>query len=262
MDLRLDGKIALVAGGSRGIGRAAAHAFAAEGAKVVLCARNREDILAAASAIRESTHGHVLGIAADCTREQEVNELVEQVVGQFGRVDILLNSLQGPKAVPFVESSDQDWFDACNLKLFGQIRCARAVFPHMVRQGGGRIINIGGTHGRLPSAYAMSAGMINAALTNFTRALAELGAPHNVLVNIVSPGPIHTERTDYLIKVKAQARNVSESEALWQHCAATLLNRIGTTEEVTPLILLLASDLASYMTGGHYGVDGGQHRAE
>jgi 3-oxoacyl-[acyl-carrier protein] reductase len=170
--------------------------------------------------------------------------------------------LQGPRAVPFVESSDDDWFDALNVKLMGQVRCAREVFPHMVRQRWGRIINIGGTHGQLPSAYAMSAGMINAALTNFTCALAELGARDNVLVNLVSPGPIQTERTEYLIKAKAKARDICEAEASRQHCGATLLNRIGTVQEVTPLILLLASEQASYMTGALYSVDGGQYRAE
>lgn len=262
MDLDLKGKIALIAGGSRGIGRAAALALAAEGAKIVICARNREEVSAAASAIKQSTQTDVLGIASDCSRDAEVNDLVARVIEQFGRVDILLNSLQGPRAVPFVDSSDEDWFEAFNAKLFGQVRCARAVFPHMVRQRWGRIINIGGTHGQLPSAYAMSAGMINAALTNFTRALAELGAPHNVMVNLLSPGPIQTERTQYLIKAKAQARNISEAEALRQHCGATLLNRIGTTEEVVPLIVLLASERASYMTGALYSVDGGQYRAE
>jgi 3-oxoacyl-[acyl-carrier protein] reductase len=262
MDLGLKGKVALITGGSRGIGRAAASALASEGAKVVICARNGDEVAGTVAALRQSCPSEVMGIPADCSRRADVAELVGRVLQAYGRIDILLNSLQGPKAVPFPDSSDDDWFEAFNVKLMGQVRCAREVFPHMMRQSWGRIINIGGTHGQLPSAYAMSAGMINAALTNFTRALAELGATNNVLVNAVSPGPIKTERTQYLIKAKAEARGITDAEALQQHCGATLLNRIGTVQEVTPLILLLASEQASYMTGAVYSVDGGQYRAE
>jgi 3-oxoacyl-[acyl-carrier protein] reductase/bacilysin biosynthesis oxidoreductase BacG len=255
-------RVALIAGGSRGIGRAAAFALARAGAKVVICGRDPQAVENTTAALRDSGAADVHGIASDCSHKADVAAMVASVVKQFGRIDVLLNSLQGPRAVPFVESSDEDWLEAFNTKLMGQVRCAREVFPHMVRQHWGRIINIGGTHGQLPSAYAMSAGMINAALANFTRALAELGAPHNVLANLLSPGPIQTERTSYLIKAKAEARNISEEEAAHQHRSCTLLNRIGTVEEVTPLILLLASEQASYMTGAVYSVDGGQYRAE
>jgi NAD(P)-dependent dehydrogenase (short-subunit alcohol dehydrogenase family) len=262
MEPCVKGKVALIAGGSRGIGRAAAFALARAGARVAICGRDSSAVSTTAAALRNSGAPEAIGLVSDCSRQTEVAALVASVVKQFGRVDVLLNSLQGPRAVPFVESSDDDWLEAFNTKLMGQVRCAREVFPHMVRQNWGRIINIGGTHGHLPSAYAMSAGMINAALANFTRALAELGAPHNVLVNLLSPGPIQTERTGYLIKVKAEARHISEAEAAQQHRSCTLLNRIGTVEEVTPLILLLASEQASYMTGAVYSVDGGQYRAE
>lgn len=262
MEFGLKDKVALVAGGSRGIGRGAASAFASEGAKVVICARNSTELESAVSEIKQTSQSEIVGLEADCSRHGDVARLVQNVIRRFGRIDILLNSLQGPRVVPFVESSDDDWFEAFNVKLMGQVRCAREVLPHMIRQKWGRIINIGGTHGHLPSAYAMSAGMINAALVNFSKALAELGAPHNVLVNLVSPGPIHTDRTEYLIRAKAAARNVSEAEAMRQHCAATLLHRIGRMEEVSPVILLLASERASYITGSIFGVDGGQYKAE
>lgn len=262
MKLRIEDRVALVVGGTRGIGRAAAQAFASAGARVTICSRDPKSVALAAEEIRKASSVEVIGIPADCSRESDVANLMTQVIDRFGQVDVLLNSLQGPKAVPFLESSDQDWLEALNGKLMGQIRCARAVFPHMARQRWGRIINIGGTHGHIPSAYAMSAGVVNAALENFTRALAELGAPSNVLVNMISPGPILTDRTEYLIKMKAQSRRISEEEASAQHRAATLLNRIGSVDEVTPLIMLLASEQASYMTAGIYAVDGGQYRAE
>jgi NAD(P)-dependent dehydrogenase (short-subunit alcohol dehydrogenase family) len=217
---------------------------------------------AAAHTIAQSCGAKVEAIPADCGRDVDVAQLVAAIIEKFGRVDILINSLQGPKAVPFVDSTDNDWVEALNVKLLGQIRCARHVFPYMARQRWGRIINISGTHGHLPSAYAISAGVINAALVNFSRALAELGAPYNVLVNVVSPGPIHTDRADYLIAVKAKARGISVNEATQQHAAATLLNRIGRPEEVGAMIHFLASEQSSYVTAAVFSVDGGQNRAE
>ncbi len=262
MDLGLQDKVALIAGGSLGIGRATAARLAAEGARVVICGRDADRLTLAASEISKLSGAKVEGIPADCGRESDVAQLVDQVTARFGRVDILVNSLQGPKAVPFLESTDDDWVEGLNVKLLGQVRCARAVFPHMARQQWGRIVNIGGTHGHIPSAYAISAGVVNAALVSFSKALAELGAPHNILVNVVSPGPIGTGRTEYLIKTKAEDRGISEEEAVRQHVASTLLRRIGEPDEVSAVIAFLASEQASYVTGAMYSVDGGQNRSE
>jgi NAD(P)-dependent dehydrogenase (short-subunit alcohol dehydrogenase family) len=260
--MNLQNRVALVAGGSLGIGLAAAAALASDAATVVICGRDPDRLKSAASEIARTSVAAVEGIVADCGRDADVAELVSTTLEKFGHIDILVNSLQGPKAVTFLEATDADWLDALNVKLLGQIRCARHVFPHMIRQRWGRIINVSGTHGHLPSAYAMSAGVVNAALVNFSKALAELGAPHGILVNVVSPGPIQTDRTDYLITAKAEARGISREEAARQHATATLLNRIGTPDEVAAVIRFLASEQSTYVTAAVFSVDGGQYRAE
>src|SRR5690606_21597615 len=199
MDLGLKGKIALVTGGSQGIGRATATLLAQEGAQVVISARREAELAEAAAKIRAETGIEVLGVPTDCTKEADVQNLVRKVIEKHGRIDILANSIGSAKAGHFLELSDADWEQSLALKLMGQIRVARAVYPHMEKQGWGRIVNVIGTHSVLAEAHAMPAGVANAGLHNFTRALAELGGPKGVLVNAVSPGTVNTARLKYLL---------------------------------------------------------------
>ena len=260
MDSGLNNKVALVSGGSTGIGAAVALKLAQEGARVALCGRDGERAKNTAEEIKQTTGADVQGIAADCTKEQDVSRLVETTVASFGSVDILVNSLAGPRDRGFLLLTDQDWTDGLNLKLMGQIRCARAVLPHMIERKCGRIINIIGTHGHQPHSFLMTAGVVNAGLQNFTKALAHVAAPHNIRVNAVNPGPIETVRMQYAMEVQTGQTEMSPEEARREWEDETLLKRFGTPEEIAATVVFLASDLASYITGATINVDGGQTR--
>lgn len=260
MDLGLQSKVALISGGSTGIGAAVAFRLASEGARVAVCARNAQRLQDTVKEIKAKTGGQIVGFAADCAQQSDVAALVEATVSHFGGVDILVNSVAGPKTAAFLELSDQDWLESLNLKLMGQIRCARAVFPHMAAKQWGRIINVIGTHGHQPHAYLMTAGVVNAGLLNFTKALAQLGAPYKILVNAVNPGPIETERMQYVLDAKSSQFNISREEARLEWEEGTLLKRFGVPNEIAAAVAFLASDHATYITGASIDIDGGQTR--
>jgi 3-oxoacyl-[acyl-carrier protein] reductase/bacilysin biosynthesis oxidoreductase BacG len=260
VDLGLSGKVVVITGGSRGLGRAAAQLFVAEGANVAVCARQQADLDALQADLDRRGPGQAFTMVADCTRTEPVRAFVDATLRRFGRIDVLVNALMGPKTAPFVELDDEGWIEALNLKLLGQIRCAREVFPHMVEQREGRIINIIGSHGRLANGNAITAGVTNAALLNFTKALAQLGAPHKVLVNAVNPGPCDTDRMRYLAEAVAAARGISVEEARQDFVREIPLGRLGLPEEIAGIIAFLASKHASYITGALYDVDGGMTR--
>lgn len=247
MDLGLKGKVALVTGGSKGIGRASAIGLAAEGASVAISARKQSDLDAAADDIRSRAGAEVLTVSADCTVGADVTAMVRTVLERFGRIDILVNSIGAARVGSFLKLSDQDWQESLALKLMGQIRVAREVFPHMQKQRWGRIINVIGTHAAFPEAHAMPAGVANAGLMNFTKALAELGARDGVLVNGVHPGTVRTDRLAYLLK-----------QGMEYDLKQITLGRFAEPEELASVIVFLASERSSYMCGSFVTVDGGQ----
>lgn len=258
MDLGLKGKVALVTGGSGDIGLAVARRLAAEGAEVVLTARRAQPLRAAARAVAEASGRAVLAVTGDMTRPPDIRRAVDRARERHGRIDILVNSVGAASAGPFSEISKRDWEASFASKVLGQVLCAKEVFPHMCRQRWGRIINLIGSHGRLAPAYAMPAGVTNAGLLNFTQALAKLGAPANVLVNGVNPGPIVGRRMDYVIRGRAAAESISLTAARRVITDRIPLRRFGTPEEIADVVCFLASERASFITGALIDVDGGQ----
>jgi 3-oxoacyl-[acyl-carrier protein] reductase len=247
MDLGIKGKVAIVTGGSQGIGAASATLLAQEGAKVVISARREKELAEAAARIRAEAGVDVLGVPTDCTKEEDVGNLVRKTVDRHGHIDILVNSIGSAKAGDFLKLNDSDWEQSLALKLMGQIRVARAVYPHMEKQGWGRIVNVIGTHALLAEAHAMPAGVANAGLLNFTRALAELGGPKGVLVNAVSPGTVNTARLKYLL-----------DQGVQYDLKTITLGRFAEATEIANAIVFLASARASYCCGSVLSVDGGQ----
>ncbi len=257
MDLGIAGKVALVTGGSMGIGRATAAVLAREGAHVALCARDKDRLQQAADEIARATGVKTLAAPADCTKPADVKRMVGEVAGRFGRLDFLVNSAGAAKAGPFTALTDADWVESLDLKLLGTMRVTREVFPLMQRQKGGRVVIVIGTFAQQPSAWATPAGAANSALVNFVKAVAEEGAKDHVLVNGVSPGLVNTARFGYLVKKRAADTGVSEADAREALIKPLPLGRIIEPEEVGAVVAFLCSQHAGYITGSVLCMDGG-----
>ena len=260
MDLGLQGRCALVTGGSMGIGRAAALELAAEGCRVALAARGENALAKAAEEIRQRTQAEVITLRADCTRLEDVDRMVEDVVARFGRIDILVNSIGAAKSGHFLALPEDEWRESLELKLYGVIRCCRAVVPHMQRQRWGRIVNLIGHRGRQPESRAMPAGVANAGLINFTKALADEFVRDGILANGVSPCPMETRRLDYMVKAKAALEGISEDAARQEYLRDIPIGRFAQPEEIAALVAFLASARNTYISGTTISIDGGATR--
>jgi 3-oxoacyl-[acyl-carrier protein] reductase len=260
MNLDLSGKVALVTGGSQGIGRAVSIGLAAEGARVTLCARNVNALDSAAAAVKAAGAGDVLAISADLSRLDEVSRVVQATRDRFGRLDILVNNAGAIRGGGFLEIPDEQWLGDWNLKLLGYIRMARAVFPIMREQGGGRIVNVVGAAARNPTPTYLPGGAANAALVNFTKGLADLGAPANILVTAVSPAATRTARWDALMAQQAAASGKTAAQMQADAERGYPLGRIGRPEDIADLVCFLVSARASFITGICITVDGGSSR--
>jgi 3-oxoacyl-[acyl-carrier protein] reductase len=260
VELELKDKVALVTGASRGIGRAIALALAREGAQVALCSRKAGDLDAAAARIREATGGQPLCVPGDLSTLAGVEAAVTATRNRFHRIDILVNNAGAIRGGGFLEIPDAQWLDDWSLKLMGYIRMARAVFPIMKAQGGGRIVNVTGAAARNPTATYLTGGAANAALVNFTKGLADLGAECGVLVTAVSPAATRTERWDQLMEQQAKAAGKTVGEMRAAAEAPYQLGRIATPQDIADVVCFLASARASFITGICITVDGGATR--
>ena len=261
MDLGLKGKIALVTGGSKGIGKATALALAEEGAKVAICARTQSDLDAAAGEIAKATGGEVFTVTGDLTSEAAVQKIVDATVKKFGRIDILVNNAGAAPGGLLLDLKEEDWQAALQLKFMGYVRCMKAVIPHMLKQGRGRIVNVVGNDGVKPMGVELTPSAANAADLAVTVALAEQYGRHNICINAINPGPVATERWDGLVAGIARARKIPHAEAQKRAERSIPLGRICTPEEVANVVVFVASERASFMNGATITVDGGQRKA-
>jgi NAD(P)-dependent dehydrogenase (short-subunit alcohol dehydrogenase family) len=253
MELGLDGKVAIVTGGSKGIGRATALGLIAEGASVLLCARGTDALGEVAAAAGDTARARIGTITADLTDGAAIKRVVARGLELFGRVDILVNNAGSARTGEFLKLDDQAWIDDWQLKFFGYVRMAREVLPHMERHGGGVILNVIGAAATNPRRSYMIGGAANAALNHFTKALADEGAKAGVRVVGINPGPILTER---LLKMRTGLTQ-SAGPADEAFRKMTPLGRVGKPEEVADLILFLVSDRAAFIHGANITIDGG-----
>lgn len=258
MDLELRGKVAVITGGSDGIGKAAAMRMAQEGAKVTICARRKELLEETAREIREKTGGEVLAISADVTRSSDIQDVVDQTVGKFGGLDIVVNNAGQSAAGSFEEVSDEAWDADMDLKFYAAIRLSRAAIPHMKRAGGGRIINVTNLGGKAPGAGSMPTSVSRAAGIALTKAMSKDLAGDNILVNTVCIGLIksgqHERRHEKMVD---SGQSLTIEEHYQQMGGRVPLGRVGEAGEAGDVIAFLASGPASFLTGCAINIDGG-----
>jgi NAD(P)-dependent dehydrogenase (short-subunit alcohol dehydrogenase family) len=261
MDLGLDGKVALVTGGSKGIGRASAQLLAEEGCRLAIAARTQIDLDVAAKSIEASTAAEVLAITGDMTRTNDVERAVTETLERFGQIDILVTCAGSSPGGLLEDLTEEQWQASLQLKFMGYVRTTRAVISHMRLQGSGSIVLVVGNDGIKPSYWEMTAGVANAADINFASSVAEQYGPFGVRCNTVNPGPVGTERWDTLEKAFARDKNVDQSVAHELALSSLPLGRICTAEEVANVVAFLASERAAYVNGAHIVVDGAQRKA-
>ncbi|MDA0351354.1 MAG: SDR family oxidoreductase [Chloroflexi bacterium] len=258
MDLGLTGKVAIVTGGSDGIGKAAARALAREGARVAICARRPDVLEAAAAELRAETGGEVIGIVCDMTKQAEVKALVADVVGRWSQLDILVNNAGTSSAMP-VESLDEEALSYdLQLKVYGAVYASQAAIPHMKALGSGRIINITTGGGKAPGASSLPTSLSRAAGIALTKAMSRDLAPANILVNTVCIGLIKAGQHERRVEAMQDTNPALTLDDHYENMSGRVpLGRVGEAQEAGDVICFLASERASYVTGASINVDGG-----
>jgi len=257
MDLGLRGKVALVAAASRGLGRAIAEAFAAEGATLVICARGREALEETRSSIVDRTGAEVEAIVADVATSEGVTLAWERARDRFGRVDILVTNAGGPPSGPFETHDWAAWQRAVDLTLRSAVELARLVLPGMKERRWGRIINVTSIAVKQPVDGLMLSNSLRAAVTGFARTLANEVARDGITVNNMMPGFTRTERVEQLNAATAQREAIDPAEVARRIEAQIPMRRLGEPHEFAALAAFLASERASYITAQSIAVDGG-----
>lgn len=261
MDLGLKGKVALVAGASQGMGKAAALGFAREGAKVAICARGQAALDATAAEIRQATGAEVLAIVADMGKAEDIKKFVDQAAQKLGRIDVVVNNAGGPPPGEFMKFTDEDWQNAFNLSFMSTMRMTREAVPHLKKVGGGKVINITSYSVKEPIAGLVLSNAVRSAVIGWAKTLSRELARDNILFNNVCPGRIDTDRAQKLNKARADRLGRPVEEINKEMAAEVPLGRYGTAEEAGDLIVFLGSDRASYITGTTIAIDGGLVRA-
>ncbi|MGZ3416440.1 MAG: SDR family oxidoreductase [Polyangiales bacterium] len=258
MDLGLKGRIAFVAGGSKGLGRATAHALASEGASVAICARREAELAATADEIARATGARVLPIAADLSEKDEIERAVARAVEGLGGLHVVVCNGGGPPPGTFAELDEAAWQAAIDGTFLSTVRLIRASLPHLERASWGRIVVISSTSTREVIPGLMTSNSLRPAVVGLCKTLARELGPKGITVNNVGPGLFGTDRLRALQDRHAQAANVDVSEVRRRAEATIPIGRLGEPGELGRVVAFLASEAASYVTGQTLLVDGGK----
>ena len=256
MNIRLDGRVAVVSGGSAGIGLATAQEFAASGAAVAILARRRDKLEAAKAAIEAKGGAGVLALSCDVRDPRAIGQSAEEVLQRFGKVDILVNNAGSSLRGPFLEMDDAAWTGDLDLKLMAAVRLSRAFLPGMRERRWGRILNVLAVIGKAPGAASYPTAISRAAGLALTKALSAEFAPDNVLVNAICVGLIESDQ--WPVFHQREAPEMDYRAFLEKRGKTVPMGRLGRSEEVAALACFLASEAGSYVTGTAINVDGGR----
>ena len=261
MDLQLHGKTALVTGGSEGIGKGIALVLAKEGVDVAICPRRKEPLEQAAAEIAKATNRKIVPIVADLTKDADAKSFIERAHNELGRVDIMVNNAGSAAGGVIEHLTEDDWEKGLQLKFMGYVRCLRYVLPIMVKQGGGRVVNLIGNDGVKPSYWEICPGAANAAGQNLTMSLAGQYGKNGISFCAVNPGPVRTERWVGLVKAMSRDMKLSYEQADQLAPSSIPMGRIAEVDEVANLVVMLASPLMHMVNGTMIEIDGGQEKS-
>jgi len=260
MDLGLKGKVAFVAGGSQGLGKAVATQLCREGAKVAVCALDDPELPKGVEEIRAATGGEVIGIPADVTDAEQARQFIRKGMEHFGTVDILVNNAGGPPSKTFLEIDDDMWSFGVKLNLMSTIVMTREVVPVLMEKKWGRIINMTSISVKQPIDGLILSNTVRAGVIGLAKTLSNELASHNITVNNVCQGYTMTERVRSLAVVTAQKEGSTPEAVIKRWESSIPMGRLGTPEEFAALVAFLASDCAGYITGASIQIDGGWYK--
>lgn len=258
MNLGIQGKVVVITGASKGIGKAIAQAFAEEGARLALCARDEHELKLTADYFQMHLKTDVVAVKANLTRLNDIRRFVNTVIKKFNRIDILINNAGGAHVGGIFQTTDEEWEQHLQLKLLGYIRMAREIIPYMRKNNEGKIINIIGTAGKEPSAHLMVPSVINGGLINFTKSLSKELERDNIQVNGVNPGTTDTNLTK---------ETFQSLGTLWQKTPDDVrklietqqpIGRLASPEEIARVVLLIASNGMNFINGVVLNADAGK----
>ena len=261
MDLGLQGRVAIVGGASRGLGRACAMGLAEEGARVAISSRSAEPLEATAQEIRSATGVEVLAVPGDLSSLADIQDLIQRTVDHFGRLDIVISNSGGPPEGRAADTSEDNWERAIQMALQFFIRMSREAVPHLKQRSWGRIINILASTVYQPIDNLATSGVTRLGAVAFAKSLADEVGRDNILVNNVAPGFLLTDRMMDLFKTRARETGADLDTVMQARASTIPLGRFGQPEELANLVTFLASEKNSYVTGTTILVDGGVVRS-
>ena len=260
MELGLKDRVAIIGGSSKGLGKACAMALSREGAKVTICARNKPELLQTVEEIKKSYGTEVLAVQCDLAKYEDIKLVVRETIGKFGKIDILVNNTGGPTPGGFYDLNDDDWESAFQKLLMYVVRMCREVIPYMKEQGWGRIINNTSYTVKEPSDRLVLSNVFRVGVISLAKTLSRELAKHNILVNNVCPGSFETERMEQILEERAAKSGQSVDYHRRELIGTIPLRRMQNPEELADLVVFLASEKASGITGTTIQVDGGMVR--